>query len=247
MLVADLGAVGVSPLVAGAGVVDRDPGGARKPGPEHADGLVPEPGLAVVQQPPHLALGDLDAHVVQLRDQARDRHLALVVLGQHVAAQRRPEMAVHPARQRRQHGAAVGRDPALAPEADDTRANQQVPHHICLVALEPRTGRNLGLQHVLFMDGEPRRLAAVGAALASATPWRLRLARVLHAAGPQFRPALQALEPGDLVAQHGNLSAQRGIRLENLDHQPLEVVDRKNINICYRFAHGRSESQPEPS
>ena len=116
-----------------------------------------------------LALGDLDAHVVQLRHQARDRHLALVVAGQHGAAQRRPEVTLHPVRQRRQHGPAVGRAPALAPEADDTRANQQVLHHERLVALEPRTGRNLSPEHALLMDAEPRRLAALGTALAPAT------------------------------------------------------------------------------
>ncbi len=56
IIVADLGADAVHASMSGAGVVDRDPGGALKPGPEHAAGLVPEPGLAVVQQPHHLAL-----------------------------------------------------------------------------------------------------------------------------------------------------------------------------------------------
>ncbi len=56
---------------------------------------------------------------------------------------------------------------------------------------------------------------------------------LLHAAGPELRPALRALEPGDHLAQCGVIGAQRGIRLENLDNQLLEVIDRKNINICY--------------
>ncbi len=63
-----------------------------------------------------------------------------------------------------------------------------------------------------------------------------------HPASEGLTEKLAALV--DLDAQRGNLGAQLGIRLENLDHQLLQVVDRKNINICYRFAHGRSESQP---
>ncbi len=64
---------------------------------------------------------------------------------------------------------------------------------------------------------------------------RLRRGSVawLHAAGPELRPTLQALEPGDFLTQCGVIGAQRGIRLENLDNQLLEVIDRKNINICY--------------
>ena len=69
VVVADLGADAVPALVAGAGVVDADPGRGLQPGPQHVARLVKE-GLLVVDQQAHdLPLGDRDADRPQLRHQ----------------------------------------------------------------------------------------------------------------------------------------------------------------------------------
>ena len=51
VVVAELGADAVLVLVAGAGVVDADPGRRAQPGPQHVACLVEEGALALVQQP----------------------------------------------------------------------------------------------------------------------------------------------------------------------------------------------------
>ncbi len=73
-------------FVAGAGVVHRDPGGRLDPGAQDPARLGNKGILALDQQTHHLALGDIKAKIVELGNKARHRHLALVILGQHVAA-----------------------------------------------------------------------------------------------------------------------------------------------------------------
>ena len=187
-----------------------------------------------------MALGDAQAEVVELGREPRHRDLALVVLSQHVAFERRAEMPLDPGRQRRHQRLAVAGEPALAAEADHPRADDQLLHDEVLVALEARADRRLGRDHPLLVDGElgPFALAPLGPPLG---PW---LARLLHAAGPELGPALQALEPGDLLAQGGVLRLRRGTLLEQLDDQLPQLVEAKIINIWWRSAHGASESQP---
>ena len=91
MGVADLRTEAVAGFVARSGVVHRDPGGAGKPGTQHVTGLTEEAILARDQQANHLALGDEDAEAVQQRHQSRHRHLPLMVLSEHEAAQFRPK------------------------------------------------------------------------------------------------------------------------------------------------------------
>ena len=162
MVVAELGADAVPVLVAGAGVVDADPARRGQPGPQHLARLVEEGVLARVQQPDDLALGDRDADGPELGHQARHGHLALVVLGQHEAAQLRPEVADDAGRHRGDHGLAVGGQPALAAEADHVRAQHQVLDQEVLVALEARAGGDVRLDDPLLVDGEPLGLAASG-------------------------------------------------------------------------------------
>ena len=64
----------------------------------------------------HLALGNGHAERAQLRDQARPADLTPEVLGEHEAAQARPEMAAQALRQRRDHVGTVRGAPALAAE-----------------------------------------------------------------------------------------------------------------------------------
>ncbi len=79
-------------LVASPGVVHRDPGGAREPGAQHIARLIEEAVLAGDQQTHELPLGDHDAERAQQRQQPRHRDLPLMILGEHEAAQFRPEM-----------------------------------------------------------------------------------------------------------------------------------------------------------
>ncbi len=70
-VVADLGAHPVHPLVAGAGVVDRDPPRRLQSGAQHTTQLAQEPRLEVGQRPPNLTLKDSDTEVVERRHQTR--------------------------------------------------------------------------------------------------------------------------------------------------------------------------------
>jgi D-beta-D-heptose 7-phosphate kinase / D-beta-D-heptose 1-phosphate adenosyltransferase len=66
-------------LVARAGVVGRDPGGAGQPGAQHIARFGAQAIVAVIEQADHLALGDADAERAQQREEPRRRHLPLMV------------------------------------------------------------------------------------------------------------------------------------------------------------------------
>jgi len=186
--VADLGAHAVAGFVASAGVVHRDPGRARKPGAEHIAGLVEESVLAGDQQAHDLPLGDDDAERPQQRQQPRHRDLPLMVLGEHEAAQLRPEMTMNAGRQRRRHHFTVRPLPALAAEIHDLRADHQVLHHKIRVAFKACAVRWGGdFDGALLVDRKLRRFAALRARLARRR--RLRLGRLVHATGFDIRPA----------------------------------------------------------
>ena len=136
MSVADLGAEAVGSLVARAGVVHRDPGGAGKPGAEHITGFIEEAVLTGDQQTHELALGDHNADRPQQRQQPRHRDLPLMILGEHEAAQLWPKMSVDAFRQRRRHGCALRSLPALATEVHHMRTDHQVLHDKIRVAFE---------------------------------------------------------------------------------------------------------------
>jgi hypothetical protein len=77
-----LGAEAVLRLVARAGVVDRDPGGAGQPGAEHIASFGAEAIMAVIEQADLLALGDEDA------ERARNSVTSRGVLGEHATPSR---------------------------------------------------------------------------------------------------------------------------------------------------------------
>ncbi len=195
-----------------------------------------------VQQTHHLALGDIKAKIVELGNKARHRHLALVILGQHVAAQLGPEVTGDPRRQRRHDRLALGRQPALAPEPNHVRAQDQVLHHVILVALEARTGRDPCPDHPLLVDHKPLELATAPARLAPLARAAART-RLLHAAGLELGPALEPLETRDLLAQGRVLHLQARDLLQQLEHQPLEAIQVQSLNIWGRPGHSRIQSQ----
>jgi hypothetical protein len=110
--------------------------GTRKPGTQHIASLGEEAVLALDQQADHLALGDEEAEAAQQRHQSRHRHLPLMVLGEHEAAQFRAEVPIDAGRQRRRHHVAIRRLPTLAAEIHHMRADHQILHHETRVAFE---------------------------------------------------------------------------------------------------------------
>jgi len=104
-------------------------------------GLGKEAVLARGQQADHMAFGDDDAETAQQRHQSRHRHLPLMVLGEHEAAQLRPEVTIDAGRQRRRHHVAIRRLPAFAAEIHDVRTDRQILHHEARVAFETRARR----------------------------------------------------------------------------------------------------------
>ena len=167
--------------MARAGVVHRDPVGRFQAGTQHLAGLRQKVVLPVDQQAHELTLGDADPNRLKLRDQALDRHLALVILHQHEATQLWPKMTANAAGQRRHDRLALRRQPALASIAHHPRGQHQVLHLVGLVTLELRTRRMRHPQH-LGLGHDPRRhLAATPAfdplaatlRIASRSPCRL--------------------------------------------------------------------------
>src|SRR3982750_4874320 len=120
-----------------------------------------------------------------------------MILGQHKAAQCRPEVAIHPARQRRHDQLPIRGQPALPAIADAAGPQDQVLSDEICVALEPRAGWRSGREDPI-LDSHARRCRAT-AALGRAE--RLRLAGLFHP--PRFErwPALEPFQSRDLCAR----------------------------------------------
>src|SRR3954451_23795931 len=162
MIVADLRAGPIRGLVAGAGVIDRDPGGLRQPGAQHVASLIEKALVAMDEQAHDLPRGDRQAKGPQLCYQARQSDLPLMILGQHKAAQLRPAVAINPARQRRHDQLPVWRQPALPAIADAAGPQHQVLNEEICVALEARAGRHRSREDPI-LDGHARRHRAAAA------------------------------------------------------------------------------------
>jgi len=239
--IADLGAEAVLGLVARTGVVDGDPGGIGKPGPQHVAGLRQEALLAGDQQANDLALGDVDAEAVQQPDQPRHRDLSLMILGEHEAAQFGSEMTVDAVRQRRHDRLAVRGLPALPAEMRDPRLDHQVLNQEAGIAFETRAGRRRGLERPLLVDRQFGFRAAAPTALATGHN-RRGLARLIHSARLDVRPAGSALQPRNLVALQGNHPTKIGHLLQKPQHHALELRSRKSIKVR-RWRHSLRESE----
>jgi hypothetical protein len=231
VVVADLRADAIHRLVPRPGVVDRDPARARQPGPQHLPALLEEAPLTLDQQAHDLPLGDGDPNRPQLRDQPRHGGLPLMVLGQHIAPQLRPEVALHPARQGRHHQPPSRRQPPLAAAAHRLGPQHQILDQEVLVAVEPRAGRHRGAQHPLL--DRHARLHLAAAAAGAVARW-LRLGRLLHAARLDRWPALQPLEAGDLLALRRHPPLEFRHLAQQLDNQRLQLGRRKRVGVCGR-------------
>src|SRR3954467_4227405 len=165
-----------------------------------------------------------------------------MILGQHKAAQFRPEVAIHPARQRRHDQLPVRRQPALPAIADAAGPQDQVLNDEICVALKPRAGWHRGLDDLVF-DGHARR-HRTAAALAKMR--RLRLAGLLHSARFERWPALEPFEPRDLRT----LDRYRLLQARHLAQQPDDKRLQFSRGECVevtRWSHPSRESEASVS
>ena len=185
--------------------------------------------FALDQQTYQLPLRDADAEAGQQIEQAWDGVLALMILGEHEAFQLGSEMAGDPCGQRRQHGPAVGQFPALPAIECGARFDDDILDDKILEDFEAGAGRNgLGLDDLGLGDDELRALGPAPTDFALALASKLR--RFLHATRLQLWPAVQALQPRNLVAQLRVLCLEPGIILEHLHDQRLQFIEAKSIN-----------------
>ena len=250
VLVADMRRVAIAALMAGAGIVDRQRRGAGKAGGQDLLLLGVERRLALGQEIAQRGQRHLDAEGMQLGEQLRLGHIALVVLLQHEANQVRSEMADNAGRQRRRHQRAVGRAIARAMIARNVRLQPQVLHDEAFAPLEPAAFRQRpGLEHLLLMDGEVRGPHAALPAPVARSPGTPRaplvgrrafvIGTVLHPARLERWPRRQPLEPRDLVTQPPDL-------LKQIHHQRLDVIRLHAVEVRSggRPRHTATESQP---
>ena len=163
-VIADMRAKAVPGLMPGARIVNGKPGRRRKPRAQHLDVFLEESILLAAQKPHDLPLGNRDAQTGQLRGQARDRDLPLVVLAQDEALEVRPEMAADAFWQRGEHSLAGWKQPALAPVADRPRHDDDILDDKVLVAFEARAVRQaVRLEDAGLVKGERRPLGAAAA------------------------------------------------------------------------------------
>ena len=157
-------------------------------------------------------------------------HLSLVVLNQNETAQLGAEMAPHAARQRRDDGFSIRRQPALAAKANDVRTQHQILNNEAFIPFEPGTRRDDSLDDPFFVNHPLGSLVA--AATAPAFRW---LARLVHAARLDrrldIRAALLSLQPGDLIAQRDDGPVLLCKSLQQLRNQSPQISERHAVDV----------------
>jgi len=248
VVVADLGAEAVFAPVAGSGIVNRNPVGMGQSGPQHVAGLGDEGVVGLRQDPHHLPLGNIQPQRLQKLNQARDRRLALVVLGQDEALEFGAKVVADSRRQRRHHRAPVRRQPALPAIAYHPDLDLQVLDRKALVALEPRPRRDaLGRNHPLFDRG--RRLFRPPPPFLPRLPPRTRFRRFVHPRRNRrldVRLALQPFQTRNLGPQRRVLRSKAPVLLQKLQRQGLQQQRRHRINVQRRLDHDPTESRNQP-
>ena len=233
MIVANVSAIAIAGLMAGAGVVHRDPSGGLKPGAQNARGLGQKSLFAFDQKPQDLALGNGYPEVMQLPGDERKRHPAFVILRQNETGEAGAEMAGDAAGQFRHNGPAIRRQPSLPAVKHRPGAQDQVLNDVILVALEFRAfGNIVRFEDFGVADDE---LVVLGTAAAGLLP-AILFARAgpglfLHARGLDVRPAIQALQPRNLFAQCCVFALEPGDFLQGLYQQCLQIIETQIIDI----------------
>jgi hypothetical protein len=216
----------------------------RKSGAQHITRLLDEGLVAGDQQAHELPLGDFDPNREQLREQAGRGDLSLMMLAEHEAAQLGAEMASDAGRHFRHQLAPVRRQPTFPPIAHNVLAKHQFLHDVVLITLEYRARRQTwDLEDPVFVDHAMSRLGA--AASARQAGGRLGTVRLLHPGGLARRldigPALQSLQPRNLLTLLDNGLAQSRNPLEQFLDQGFELIARQRISIN-RVRHSENES-----
>ncbi len=114
MVIADLRAVSIAGLMAGAGVIRLDPSGDLKPDAKNARGFGQKSIFVFDQKPQYLALGNGYAEVMQLPGDEWKRHPGFVILGQKETGQAGAEMAADATGRFCHNGPAIRREPSLS-------------------------------------------------------------------------------------------------------------------------------------
>src|SRR5258708_21307207 len=125
------------------------------------------------------------------------------------------------------------------------RAKHDVVDDEVLVTLEPRTQGNRSLEYPVFVDDT---LGSLAATASRRLRWPCRPARLLHPArlaGLDVRTALEALQPGYLLALLDDRPAKICHPAHKVSHQSLQLGVPQLLNIPRR-RHPKSESQFAP-
>ena len=138
------------------------------------------------------------------------------MLGEHEAAQARPERAHDLGGPRAPPALPVRRDPALAPDTHDVRAQHKILHEEALVAFKPRAGRDQPGRHdALLVNSQFGALGSLAPTPARGSLVCPGLGGLLHATWLDVRPLVEPLETGNLVA----LGCDRPLQLRHLADQ----------------------------
>jgi len=148
MLAADMRRMKIAVGVTGTGVVDRHIGRRDEAGVEDGGIFRMKAIQPFCQKPHHLALGDLDADVVEQRRHSLRRDLPMRVQHQTKPSQIGSKASSYPRRQLCCDGVSLRRHPALPPVTNHLDPEHQIPDEAVLVALEARSNRYTDRQHL---------------------------------------------------------------------------------------------------
>ncbi len=153
-------------------------------------------------------------------------------------------MTANAAGQRRHDRLALRRQPALSAIAYHSRGQHQLLHLVGLVTFELRTRRMRHPQH-LGLGHDPRRHLTAAPAFGPLAA-TLQPRRVLHPAWFDRWPALETLQPGDLVAlrQHDLLQFRY---LAQQFHKPSFQLGTREVGKIGGRWHATTESYPPAS
>src|SRR5690625_4102632 len=170
-----------------------------------------------------------------------------MVEGQHETPQFRTKVTAHSGRQWGNQRPPVRRQPALTPVTNRVCPQHQILDDIVLVALEVRAQRSRQREYLLLINAQAGILAAAPALIAGRWLFLAALCLSLHAAGLELRATLQALQPGDLLAQRRILLLEHRYALQKLQHQGFQLRGRNLVQIKIRYPHNQRESQHHAS
>lgn len=211
MLATDMCRMEIAVGVTGTGIVDRDIGRRHVAGMQDGGILGVETIQPLCQEPHHLAFGDLDTDVVEQRRHPLRRDLPMRMQHQTKPPQIGPKASLYSHRQLCCDGVSVRRHPALPPVTNHLDLQNQIPDEAVLVALEARSGRYTGRQHLFTRH--PLRVV-----LRPSRPGRRILGRerlvircLFHPRWSEGWARRQVLQPRNLVAQKLVVDLQPGV------------------------------------